>query len=42
MNINPRKIYGNWRKGWALDIHTVSSQPLPSGGYDTERTEFGE
>ncbi len=40
--INPREIHGNWRAGWALDIHTVSSRPLPGGGYDTERTEFGE
>ena len=42
LDINPREIHGNWRAGWALDIHTVSSRPLPSGGYDTERTEFGE
>ena len=42
MNINPHEIHGNWRAGWALDVHTLSSCPLPSGGYDTERTEFGE
>ena len=42
MNINPQKINGNWRAGWALDVHTLSSRPLSSGGYDTERTEFGE
>ena len=42
MNINPQEIYGNWRAGWALDVHTLSSRPLPSGRYDTERTEFGE
>ena len=42
MSINPREIHGNWRAGWALDVHTLSSRPLPSGGYDTERTEFGE
>lgn len=41
-NINPRKIQGNWIAGWALDVHTLSSRPLPGGGYDTERTEFGE
>ncbi len=41
-NINPRKIYGNWRSGWALDIHTISSRPLQDRGYDTDRTEFGE
>ena len=42
MNINPREIHGNWRRGWTLDTHTLSSRPLPGGGYDTERTEFGE
>lgn len=41
-NINPQKIRGNWRAGWALDVHTLSSRPLPGGRYDTERTEFGE
>lgn len=40
--INPRKIHGNWRAGWALDVHTLSSRPLPGSGYDTERTELGE
>ena len=41
-DINPQEIHGNWRAGWALDLHTLSSRPLPGGGYDTERTEFGE
>ena len=41
-DINPQEIQGNWRAGWALDVHTLSSRPLPSGRYDTERTEFGE
>ena len=41
-DINPQEILGNWRAGWALDVHTLSSRPLPGGGYDTERTEFGE
>ena len=41
-DINPQEICGNWRAGWALDVHTLSSRPLPSGRYDTERTEFGE
>ena len=40
--INPQEIHDNWRAGWALDVHTLSSRSLPSGGYDTERTEFGE
>jgi len=34
--IKPRKIHGNWRAGWALDVHTLSSRPLPDGVYDTE------
>ena len=41
-DINLREIHGNWRAGWALDVHTLSSRLLPDGGYDTERTEFGE
>ena len=40
--IKPRKIHGNWRAGWALDVHTLSSRPLPDGVYDTERTELGK
>ena len=40
--INPQEIHGNWRAGWALDVHTLSSRPLPDSGYDTERTELGE
>lgn len=32
--IQPRQILGKWRKGFALDIHTVSSVPI---GYN----EFG-
>ena len=42
ININPRKIHGNWRAGYALDLHTVSSRRLPDEGYDTERTQIGE
>ena len=42
MNINPQEIRGSWRAGWALEVHTLSSRPLPSGRYDTNRPEFGE
>lgn len=42
LNIDPREIHGNWRAGWALDVHTISSRPLPDEGYDTDRTELGE
>ena len=33
---------GNWQWGWALDYHSVSSRMLPTGGFDTERTEIGQ
>lgn len=42
ININPQEIHGNWRAGYALDLHTVSSCLLPDEGYDTERTQIGE
>lgn len=42
IQINPQEIHGNWRAGYALDFHTVSSRLLPDGTYDTERTEIGE
>lgn len=41
-DFNPQEIHGNWRAGWALDVHTLSSRPLPGGGYETARTELGE
>ena len=47
MNIDPKRIIGNWTHGWALDQHTLSST---SGDFDsgmhaefvTERSELGE
>ena len=42
VNLNPREIHGNWRAGYALDLHTVSSRRLPDGSFDTERTRIGE
>ena len=42
INLNPQEIHGNWRAGYALDFHTVSSRLLPDGTYETERTEIGE
>ncbi len=42
INLNPQEIHGNWRAGYALDFHTVSSHLLPDGTYDTERTKIGE
>lgn len=42
INTNPQEIHGNWRAGWALDVHTLSSHLLQDGRYDTQRTELGE
>lgn len=47
IKINPIELTGNWEKGFALDLHTVSSELL---GYDefghevfdTKRSEMGE
>ena len=38
---NPQELSGNWRSGWTLDTHTISSRLMPDG-YDTDRTELGE
>ena len=42
IQINPQEIHGNWRAGYALDFHTISSRLLPNGTYNTGRTEIGE
>jgi competence protein ComFC len=42
MEINPRDLRGNWKAGWALDLHTVSSRALADGIFDTEYTEIGQ
>jgi predicted amidophosphoribosyltransferase len=42
MEINPQPIRGNWRAGWALDPHTVSSKARAEGEFETQRTEIGE
>src|ERR1700722_19344324 len=47
MQTNPSEIQGAWRRGWTLDVHTVSSEFL---GYDangiaqfeTARSPLGE
>jgi predicted amidophosphoribosyltransferase len=44
---SPRQILGNWRKGFALDVHTVSSTPIGYNEFghmqfDTLRSEVGE
>jgi competence protein ComFC len=42
VKINPKDIRGAWRKGWALDLHTLSSIPRGDGEFDTTRSELGE
>ena len=42
IQIKPREIQGNWRAGYVLDFHTISSSPLLDGKFDTKRTEIGE
>jgi predicted amidophosphoribosyltransferase len=44
MNIsnNPIPIHGNWKAGWALDLHTIKSIPLGDGKFDTTYTETGK
>lgn len=39
---NPTTINGNWKAGWALDIHTIKSVPLGDGKFDTTYTETGK
>lgn len=46
-SVQPTKIPGRWREGFALDYHTVSSEFLGHDEYghprfDTKRTELGE
>lgn len=42
ITVNPQWLHGPWNAGWALDVHTLSSHPLLTGGFDTARTEIGE
>lgn len=47
MEIPPRIITGNWDIGYALDIHTISSEYIGDNEYgypqyDTIRTDLGE
>ena len=35
-------LKGNWRLGWALDLHTESSSYVAPGEFDTEYTEIGQ
>ncbi len=39
--MNVQKLNGNWKIGWALDLHTIKSIPLSDGKFDTTYTEIG-
>ncbi len=36
------KIYGRWKAGWALDLHTISSIKNSDGSYTNTRSTIGE
>lgn len=40
-NIDPIELEGNWAEGYALDIHTISSE-YRGDRFDTTRTQLGE
>jgi len=42
ISTNPTSINGNWKAGWALDLHTIKSIPLGNGKFDTTYTEIGK
>ncbi len=47
VKIKPSKISGNWREGFALDLHTTSSEFMGHDEFghpvfDTKRSEIGE
>ena len=35
-------LEGNWKAGWALDLHTTSSIMLPNGYFHNEYTQLGK
>jgi predicted amidophosphoribosyltransferase len=35
-------LKGNWKGGWALDLHTVHSTQNDDGSFNNERTRLGE
>jgi len=47
ITINPKKLHGSWFEGYALDLHTLSSEFLGydaygHGVFDSKRSELGE
>jgi competence protein ComFC len=46
-NFQPRQLFGKWKAGYALDVHTLSSVPIGSDEFghmqfETTRSEIGE
>ena len=46
-NINPEKLYGTWNEGFALDLHTISSEFIEYDNngipkFDSKRSYVGE
>ena len=44
---NPRRIYGRWHEGFALDLHTLGStfmghDEFGHPRFETQRSEIGE
>lgn len=39
--MNIQELHGNWKAGWALDLHTIKSVSLGDGHFDTTYTEVG-
>jgi predicted amidophosphoribosyltransferase len=39
--MNEQRLNGNWKIGWALDLHTIKSIPLDDGKFKTTYTEIG-
>ena len=43
IQFNPIQLAGNWKTGWALDYHTISSRyDKAAGFFKTNRTDLGE
>lgn len=42
MQLNVQKITGNWKAGWALDLHTISSILNPDGTFNNEQSDIGK
>lgn len=38
----PYTLKGNWKAGWAIDLHTIKSVPKGDGCFDTTYTDIGQ